>query len=117
MYELSKADIEQLTDLVQRIENFRGDRAINNLASEARHFLYEKKLTVHFDWPKWDEGREFFDVEGIQKYQKIDKEFVLKLLTAIARNDRFCEGAWAGLFKTGDGLALFRRLLEIETSE
>jgi hypothetical protein len=121
-YELSKEDIEQLADLVKRIENFQGDwieggQDMNGLAYEAMDFLYEKNLIINFDWPKWDEGREFFEMEGIQKYQKIDKESVLKLLTRVARGDRFSGGVWANLFEKGDGLALFKRLLEIETND
>lgn len=39
---------------------------------------------------------------------------VRKLLTAVARNDRFSDGAWVGLFEDGRGVLLYERLLEWE---
>ena len=59
-------------------------------------------------------GRDFFKNKNPDKYNTLNKEWVLKLLTAVARNDRFCDSAWAGLFESGDARKLFKRLLEIE---
>jgi hypothetical protein len=36
------------------------------------------------------------------------------LLTAVARNDRFCDGAWASLFDDGRAQQLLSRLYELE---
>lgn len=84
------------------------------IAYEAMKFLYDNDLIIDFDWGEWDEGREFFKNKNPDKYNTLNKEWVLKLLTAVARNDRFCDGAWAGLFESGDAQKLFKRLLEIE---
>ena len=84
------------------------------ITSEAMKFLYDNNLIVDFDWGSWNEGREFFKNNNPNKYDSIDRETVLKLLTAVARNDRFCDGAWAGLFENGTAQKLFQRLLEIE---
>lgn len=83
----------------------------------AMEFLYDNDLIVSFDWGKWDEGREFFGNDDPNKYNSLDREWVLKLLTAVARNDRFCDGAWARLFENGSAQKLFARLLEIEESQ
>jgi hypothetical protein len=122
MYELSKGDIERLADLVKRVENFKGDWAIDNLAYEAMDFLDKKGLMIKYaNWFEKNKLMEFFGREGIQKYQEIDKEFVLKLLTEVAREEGRCCGGgltpWRLLFHSGDGLALFKRLLEIETND
>jgi hypothetical protein len=36
------------------------------------------------------------------------------LLTAVARNDRFSDGAWAAIFDDGRGQQLLSRLYEFE---
>ena len=79
---------------------------------KAMEFLYENELIIDFDWGKWDEGREFFKNNGPNKYDIIDREFTLKLLTAVARNDRFCDGVWGNLFESGTALILFKKLFE-----
>lgn len=87
---------------------------VDPLALEALSFLYDNKMIVDFNWSNWNEGREILASEDENKFDKLDKDTVLKLLTAIARNDRFIEGAWARLFESGDAQKLFKRLLEIE---
>lgn len=87
------------------------------LASRAMKFLYDNNLIQAFDWGNWEEGRSFFTKEDPSKYNNLDQEWVLKLLTAVARNSRFNEGAWADLFESGDAQKLFKRLLQIEESK
>lgn len=84
------------------------------IVSEARRFLTDNKLSITFDWPKWQEGRDFFKSEDPEKFNKLDQEMVLKLFTAVMRNARFNEGAWVNLFESGDGQKLFTRLLELQ---
>ena len=110
MYDLIEQKIEELKDLVNRIENFDGvwveikegipHAFYNDLIIEAMKYLYDNDLIINFDWGKWEEGRAFFKNTDENKYNSIDREYILKLLTAIARNDRFCEGAWGNLFKS-----------------
>jgi hypothetical protein len=88
---------------------------MHELAYEAMTFLYDHDLIISFDWPEWDEGREIFRSTQEDRIASLDRLTVLKLLSAVARNDRFCEGAWAGIFEDGSAQALFKRLLEIET--
>ena len=74
-------------------------------------FLYDKKLIVVFDWGNWDEGREIFKRTGEHKFDDVSSIDTFKSLTAVARNDRFNEGAFARLFETGDARLLFKRIL------
>jgi hypothetical protein len=84
------------------------------LVARTRRFLDEHRLTIVFDWARWEEGREFFRAERPEKYREVDAEFVLKLLTALIRNNRFNDGAWALAFASGDVPRLLGRLLELQ---
>jgi hypothetical protein len=48
------------------------------------------------------------------RFMSISLPDVIKLFTAVMRNDRFCDGAWANLFESGDGRRLFKRLLDFK---
>lgn len=126
--------LQGLRNLVERMEQHQGpwgtvmggekvgDRTssmpyvdMDQLAHEAMMFLYDHHLIITFDWPRWDEGREIFRSTQEDRFASLDRLAVLKLLTAVARNDRFCEGVWDELFEDGTAQALFKRLMEIET--
>ena len=86
----------------------------DDLAYEAMTWLYESNRVFWFNWPEWDEGREIFANWRPGIAATFDHLTVRKLLTAVARNDRFCEGAWAQFFEDGQGIELLARLLELE---
>lgn len=123
MYELSKENIQKLSDLVNQLEQFSGEwneeipgtlySSTNELALKARRFLIRNKLFIYFNWPEWDEGKIFFRNNDPQKYENLDKEFILKFLSAIARYDRFSNGAWGNLFESGTAIILYKKLLEL----
>lgn len=52
-----------------------------------------------------------FKKQGEDKFSNTTLTDVIKLFVAIIRNDRFCEGAFAELFESGDATRLVRRLL------
>jgi hypothetical protein len=122
MYDLSENKIKELKEIVEKIENFNGKWVeikeniphpfYNELAQIAMKFLYENNLIIKFNWSKWDEGKEFFKNNNLNKYDNIDREYILKLLTAIARKDRFCDGAWGNLFESNVANILYKKLLE-----
>jgi len=89
----------------------------NAVAQDALKYLYDNDLVIDFDWANWDEGRKFLASDDPSKYNSIDRIFVLKLLSAVAHNDRFHEGAWASLFEQGDAQKLFNYLLTIEKNK
>jgi hypothetical protein len=62
----------------------------------------EKGLIIPFDWSEWQEGRDWYASADESKYDALDAETALKLLTAVIRNDRFNEGALMRAFESGD---------------
>jgi hypothetical protein len=89
----------------------------NVLLKYIRGFLYKYELIVSFNWVNWEAGKVFLENKDYEKYENIDKDFIIKLLSTIIRHDRFCDGAWASLFKSGEGRNLFKRLLAVEENE
>ena len=130
---LDKREIRRLRDLVRQMRDHQGAWGeaqggelispglysmpwvdTDKLAYKAMDWLYESKRVFWFNWPEWDEGREIFENWSDRRVASFDHLMVRKLLTAIARNDHFCEGAWAQFFEDGQGQLLFTRLLQLE---
>jgi len=82
------------------------------IVSEVRQFFVDKHLQVMFDWSHWNEGKAMVRVNEADRFKDISLEDTVKLFTAILRNDRFNDGAWASLFENGDGQRLLKRLLD-----
>ncbi len=87
---------------------------MGDLAHAAMKWMYDNKRIYIFEWGEWDEGRRIFQEWNAATAAALDHLTVRKLITAIARNDRFNEGAWVGMFEDGYGVPLFSRLLELE---
>lgn len=83
---------------------------------EARQFLLNKHLIVMFNWSRWDEGKAMFRVKEEDRFKDISLVDVIKLFTAVMRNSRFSDGAWADLFENGDGQRLFKRFLDLKSA-
>lgn len=84
------------------------------IVSEVRQFFVDKHLQVMFDWSHWNEGKAMFRVAEEDRFKDSSLEDTVKLFTAILRNDRFNDGAWADLFESGDGQRLLKRLLDFK---
>lgn len=87
------------------------------IVAEARKFFYDNGLVIPFDWSEWSEGRAMFRKEGEDKFNNTSLTDVIKLFTAVIRNDRFNDGAWADIFETGDGAKLLKQLLTFKPKE
>lgn len=75
----------------------------DSIVDQFLRLVYDIPVTIGFDWVSWDEGRkiardESFDLDSTDLITKC------KLITAIVRSNRFCEGALADAF--GSGLIL-----------
>lgn len=85
----------------------------NPLIREFVHLWSEMNLIVPFDWPDWQEGRDWYADEAESKYDTLDYETALKLITAVIRNDRFNDGAILRSFESGDFPKIINKFTEL----
>lgn len=71
--------------------------------------VYKMPVIIDFDWGSWDEGREIVH-ENEFDYDTIDIVTKCKLITAIVRNDRFCDGALIEAFESGLMLKILKSI-------
>lgn len=72
----------------------------HKIVEQFRHVLYSIPIAVDFDWAAWDKGREIVSDDNFD-YDTIDIPTKCKVITVIARNDRFCSGRLVQAFETG----------------
>lgn len=70
------------------------------IVSEFLGTVYSIPIAICFDWGDWDEGRKIASDHNFD-FDTIDLVAKCKLITAIVRNDRFCEGALVSAFESG----------------
>lgn len=71
--------------------------------------VYHIPVIIDFGWPQWDEGKEIANNPDTD-YDKIDLPTKCILITAIVRNDRFCDGALASRFQDGTILKIMKSI-------
>lgn len=71
--------------------------------------VYNIPIMIEFNWPKWDEGRKI--ARNDFDFDTVDVVIKCKLITAIVRNDRFCEGALVSAFESGLILKILKSIL------
>lgn len=72
----------------------------HEVVSEFREAVYAIPIIIDFNWCEWDEGRKIARDESFD-FDTIDIPTKCKLITAIVRNDRFCDGALVDAFESG----------------
>lgn len=80
------------------------------IVSQFLEIVYAIPIIINFDWGAWDEGRKIASDENFD-FDSTDLLTKCKLITAIVRNDRFCEGALVSAFTSG---LIFKILKSIE---
>lgn len=118
IYAFTHRDWQLLLDLIPEIENTRsfgewagGDTneegviqfpyfMPTNIVSRFLKILYSIPIIIAFDWGAWDEGRKIAS-DATFNLDNTDLLTKCKLITAIVRNDRFCEGALVSAFESG----------------
>jgi hypothetical protein len=70
------------------------------IVSQFLEVVYAIPIIINFDWSAWEEGREMASDETFN-FDATDLVTKCKLITAIVRNDRFCEGALVSAFASG----------------
>ena len=78
----------------------------SSLSSEAKAFnkmIYQEEWIVDgFDWPEWAHTDEFKDLfSKPEALAKASAHQLAKLLTALARKERFCQGTMASAHSDG----------------
>ena len=64
-----------------------------------------------FDWGHWDEGRKI--ASDVEKIAQCDFLTIRRLITALVRNERFCEGALQSAYEGGVLQAIIRRIMDL----
>jgi len=98
-------DQPMLSDLISELEShgdFR-DGVSDDVLNIFINVAYIMPLVIDFDWTTWEEGPRLLSTPNVD-YNKIDLLTKRKLITAILRKDRFCEGTLAHAI--GSGLIL-----------
>jgi len=62
--------------------------------------VYAIPILISFDWGSWEEGRKIVSNMDFD-FDTLDIVTKCKLITAIVRNGRFCEGALVSAFESG----------------
>lgn len=62
--------------------------------------VYSIPIIISFDWGSWEEGRKIASNVDFD-FDRLDIVTKCKLITAIVRNDRFCEGTLVSAFESG----------------
>lgn len=70
------------------------------IVSQFLRVVYAIPIIINFDWGVWDEGRKIASDEDFD-FDSTDLITKCKLITAIVRNDRFCEGVLVSAFESG----------------
>ncbi len=70
------------------------------VVSRFHKIVCDMPIIIDFDWSFWDEGRKMARNENFN-FNSIDIPTKCKIITAIVRNDRFCEGALVSAFESG----------------
>ncbi len=85
------------------------------IVSQFLEIVYAIPIIIDFDWGSWDEGRKIASDEKFD-FNAIDLVTKCKLITAIVRNDRFCDGALVSAFESGLILKILKSI-ESEVSD
>ena len=70
------------------------------IVSQFLHIVYRLPIIISFDWGAWEEGRKIASNDDFD-LDTLDLPAKCKLITAIVRSDRFCEGTLVSAFESG----------------
>ena len=70
------------------------------IVSEFLKVVYDLPIIIIFDWRTWKEGWEILNNVNFD-FDTLDIPMKCKLITAVVRDDRFCEGALVSAFNSG----------------
>jgi hypothetical protein len=79
------------------------------IVSRFLEVVYQIPIVIDFAWSRWGEGRKMVSNKQFD-YDTIDIPTKCLLITAIVRNDRFCDGALASSFESGVMLKILKSI-------
>ena len=80
-----------------------------SIISRFREVIYEIPVIVDFNWPEWEQGKEIVSDKHFD-FDSIDIPTKCKIISAIARNDRFCDGVLLSAFQSGMMLKILKSI-------
>ena len=81
----------------------------HEIVYQFEEIVYKIPIIISFDWGSWEEGRRMLQNESLD-YDSIDVVTKCKLITAVVRNDRFCDGALVSAFRSGQMLKILKSI-------
>lgn len=81
------------------------------IVSRFQYVVYEIGIIHSFDWGSWEKSKKLARNPKTD-FNKLDIKTLCMLITAIVRNDRFCEGALVSSFEDGTMLKILKALRE-----
>ena len=72
----------------------------NAIVIQFQKIVYNMPIIVSFDWDSWKERHNISQDKDFD-FDSIDIPTKCKLITAVVRNDRFCDGALIAAFENG----------------
>ncbi len=82
---------------------------VHEIVERFREVIYSIPIAIDFNWPGWDEGREMVSNQYFD-YDTIGIPTKCKVITAMARSDRFSPGALVEAFESGLILKLLKSI-------
>lgn len=125
----AKEDWKPLLDLIPDIEKTSSFGELNGGQKDEKGFtqipfwvaspivhqfnqiVYEIPVIINFNWGKWNEGRKIVNNDDFN-YNSIDIPTKCKIITAIVRSDRFCDGEIVHAFNSGLILKILKSIEE-----
>ena len=123
----SELDWKPLIELIPKIENTKKFGELSGAIVEENNtitipfsihgqivnqfldIVYKMPIIIDFHWSAWDEGRTMACDENFD-FDTIDIPTKCKLITALVRNDRFCDGVLIGAFESGLMLKILKSI-------
>jgi hypothetical protein len=81
----------------------------SDIVCRFEEIVYEIPVIINFDWSAWGEGREMLNNKDFD-LNTIDIPTKCKLITAIVRNNRFCDGVLVDMFEKGVILKILKSI-------
>lgn len=106
--------IQQLNDRDKGLDTIAGSIALNQylyseLDSKFHKIVYKMDIVITFDWVNWKEGIDLLRNENAS-FHHLSLIELCKLITAIVRKERFCEGSIIALLANGTILKILKAI-------